>query len=54
MVLIGDPSTSLMLFMNGLLQIEGATKNYLLTGSEILFSEDNIPLTDSNLTATYQ
>ena len=49
-----NPSTSLMLFMNGLLQIEGLTKNYLLTGSEILFNEDNIPLVDSNLIATYQ
>ena len=46
------PTTSLMLFMNGVLQREGASNDYTLSGATITMNQ--APRTSSILTAVYQ
>lgn len=45
------PAESLMLYVNGILQKQGAASDYLLTGKDIFFN--NAPLIGSNISATY-
>ena len=49
-----DPSTSLMLFKNGLLQRAGASNDFLLSGSSITFNSGAIPIAGDILEATYR
>ena len=47
-------NTDLMLFVNGLLQLSGASSDYTLTGSEINFGPGLAPLSEDILTAIYR
>lgn len=47
------PTTSLQLYKNGLLQSQGAGKDYVLVNRTITFEADNIPQSGSNILATY-
>jgi len=50
---VPNPSTSLMLTLNGLLQREGISNDYTLSGLSITFVAGNAPITNSSLLATY-
>jgi len=48
-----NPTASLHLFLNGLLQ-EGEGYNYILSGNVVSFSNDNVPMQNDRLKATYR
>jgi hypothetical protein len=48
-----SPSSNLMLFKNGLLQLAGAGNDFTLSGATITFLSGNLPQTGDNLSCTY-
>ena len=50
---IPDPQQSLQLFSAGLAQSPGIKKDFILSGSSIIFSTDNTPLSGTNILAHY-
>lgn len=51
---VPNPVESLMLFKNGLLQMQGAGEDYTILGNTITFEPDNIPQAEFKLVAFYQ
>jgi hypothetical protein len=49
-----NPSTSLMFFVNGVLQRSGYNHDYYLSGSTVTLISGSIPVPRDNLLATYQ
>jgi hypothetical protein len=49
-----NPSNAFMLFLNGAKQREGASSDFVLSGSTVIFAPDNIPRNGANIDATYQ